>query len=79
MTPKTPTKKQLEEKLSETDNSKRESGSGKYRFDRKLGRLVKVSDRIPGVSARGESAGAEAGPCGRTECGGGSCAMDDLD
>lgn len=50
-----------------------DEATGTYKFDRKLGRMVKVSDRVPGLR-RGSSA-AEPGPCGRprSACGGGAC------
>lgn len=55
-----------------------ESEAGTYAFDKASGKIVKISDRIPGVSGRKRSASAgaseEAGPCGRMECGGGVCA-----
>lgn len=55
-----------------------ESGAGTYAFEKASGKIVKISDRIPGVSGRKRSASAdsseEAGPCGRMECGGGACA-----
>ncbi|MBI4369374.1 MAG: hypothetical protein HY547_04000 [Elusimicrobia bacterium] len=48
--------------------------TGSYVFDKQLGRVVKVSHDIPSVASR-DGADVEAvGPCGRTECGGGSCA-----
>lgn len=50
---------------------------GTYVYDKELGKVVKVSDRIPGVSGRGRRKGASAegvGPCGRQACGGGRCA-----
>lgn len=55
-----------------------ESKAGTYAYDKASGKLVKISDRIPGVSGRKRApsadASAQAGPCGRTECGGGACA-----
>ena len=52
-----------------------QSAAGTYVYDEVLGKVVKVSDRIPGVSANGRGGqAADAGPCGRTECGGGTCA-----
>ena len=60
------------------------SVAGTYVYDPELDRIVKVSNRIPGVAAKanrglGEGGnegefGGESG-CNRTECGGGSCAM----
>lgn len=55
-----------------------ESEAGTYAFDKTSGKLVKISDRIPGVSGRKRAPQADApgpaGPCGRMECGGGTCA-----
>jgi hypothetical protein len=51
------------------------SGSigGTYVYDKELGRLVKISDRVPKVASKGRS-GPQAGPCGPSACGGGRCA-----
>lgn len=54
-----------------------QSITGTYKYDPKLGRVVKVSDRVPGLKKSGGGSsdpGAEVGPCGRSECGGGTCA-----
>ena len=56
------------------------TNAGTYVYDAKLGKVVKRSDRIPKVSSRSRSASREtspapqAGPCGRSACGGGRCA-----
>lgn len=46
-----------------------ESVTGTYAYDKKLGRLVKVSDRV-----RRRAKPPEVGPCGRSACAGGRCA-----
>lgn len=49
--------------------------TGTYVYDEASDRVVKISDRIPSVSAKGKAkASAAVGPCGRSQCGGGSCA-----
>ncbi len=54
------------------------SATGTYVYDAALGRMVKVSGRVPGL-AKGSADGGfspesgQAGPCGRTECAGGAC------
>lgn len=50
---------------------------GTYVYDKELGKVVKVSDRIPRVSSKkGRStAKSSESPCGRSVCGGGGCAM----
>ena len=55
--------------------SSTDSTGGTYVYDKKLGRVVKVSDRIPKVASKGRGAASEMGPCGRPRagCGGGSC------
>jgi hypothetical protein len=52
------------------------SNAGTYVFDPKLGKVVKKSDRIPGVSGRKASPApaSSGGMCGRPQCGGGRCA-----
>jgi hypothetical protein len=51
-----------------------ESGAGTYVFDPKLGKVVKKSDRIPGVSGK-KGSPAPSGPSPRSGgcCGGGRC------
>jgi len=54
------------------------SVAGTYTYSKELGRVIKVSDRIPGIASRasvGSDVSEDAGPCGRSECAGGSCAM----
>lgn len=49
--------------------------AGTYVYDKELGKVVKVSDRIPGVSSkkgRG-SPKSSSGPCGGGPCGSGAC------
>ncbi|MBI5882174.1 MAG: hypothetical protein HZB91_03610 [Elusimicrobia bacterium] len=60
--------------------------TGKYVYDPKLGKVVKVSDDIPKVASAGKKdfpCGAEYSggdlPCGQGECGGGSCGMGGFD
>ncbi|MFA6318401.1 MAG: hypothetical protein WC943_13415 [Elusimicrobiota bacterium] len=60
--------------------------TGKYVYDPKLGRVVKVSDRIPKVAsaskktfACGADSRSESLPCGQGGCGGGSCGLGGLD
>lgn len=49
------------------------TSTGTYRYDKKKGKIVRVSDRVPKVSSKGKRASA-ALPCGRREkCGGGGC------
>lgn len=74
-------------KKTEKDKKPSSAGvTGTYVYDERLDRLVKVSDRIPRVASKAGKAGAEGnceapeggfGDCGRSACGGGSCAMDD--
>ncbi len=49
---------------------------GTYVYDKELGKVVKISDRIPGVSGRGrkssrpsEAMGPCGRPCGQNRCG----------
>lgn len=68
------------------EQPKAESITGSYVYDPKLGKVVKVSDRVPGVSSKGgkdfpcgaDSSGGDL-PCGQGECGGGSCGMGGFD
>lgn len=49
------------------------AATGTYRYDRKTGKVVRVSDRVPKVSSKGKSSSSSL-PCGRRgPCGGGSC------
>ena len=58
--------------LSRTDGNT----TGSYVFNKELNRVVKISSAIPKVASHGSEATSEdVGPCGREECGGGSCAM----
>lgn len=63
--------------MTKTSRKKKETSVvGTYVYDKKLGRLVKVSDRIPRVSARSQSSddascgqgACASGPCGRGMC-----------
>lgn len=55
---------------------KKESAGGTYVYDKKLRRVVKVSDRVPKVASKGRGNASATGPCGRpkSSCGGGGCA-----
>lgn len=57
---------------------KKESAGGTYVYDKELGRVVKISDRVPKVASKGRGgarSSPEVGPCGRprSSCGGGRC------
>ena len=56
---------------------KRETPGGTYVYDQKLGKVVKVSDRVPKVASKSSKLSMEVGPCGRSACGGGRCAGGD--
>ena len=53
---------------------KRDSAGGTYVYNERLGKVVKVSDRVPKVASKGKGRSSEASPCGRSVCGGGRCA-----
>lgn len=61
---------------SRKTSEKVSSGAGgTYVYDKELGKVVKISDRIPGVSGRSRKSGRSSeavGPCGRP-CGQNSC------
>jgi hypothetical protein len=49
------------------------AATGTYRYDKKTGKIVRVSDRVPKVSSKGKRSSPSL-PCGRSgPCGGGSC------
>lgn len=49
------------------------AATGTYRYDKKTGQIVRVSDRVPKVSSKGKRSSPSL-PCGRSgPCGGGSC------
>ncbi len=49
------------------------AATGTYRYDKKTGQVVRVSDRVPKVSSKGTRSSPSL-PCGRSgPCGGGSC------
>jgi hypothetical protein len=50
------------------------SKTGTYIYDKELGKVVKVSDRVPKAASKKGKRLAEAGPCGRSACAGGRCA-----
>ncbi|OGR43823.1 MAG: hypothetical protein A2X35_08915 [Elusimicrobia bacterium GWA2_61_42] len=49
---------------------KKESATGRYVYDKKLGKVVKVSDEVPGLKKGGS---AEAGGCPMKHTCGGGC------
>ena len=51
--------------------------TGTYVYDKDLNKVIKVSDRIPGVSAKKEGGSVEGLPCGQSQCHGGTCPMKD--
>jgi hypothetical protein len=57
---------------------KYDRAGGTYVYDKALGEVVKISGDIPKVASKSSGKsfgpGPAAGPCGRTECGGGRCA-----
>ncbi len=49
--------------------------TGTYVYDAALGKVIKISGRVPKVASHGGSSPAEdVGPCGRSACAGGRCA-----
>ena len=48
------------------------AATGTYVYDRELGRMVQVSEQVPGLK-KGRSPQPSAGPCGKSACGGGRC------
>ncbi len=66
----TTTKKPSKSQISETK-------AGTYVYDEKSGQVIQLSERIPGVSAKGKSSGGDFEPsCGKAQCcrGQGGCA-----
>ena len=65
---------------SPTKPQTKDSMGGTYVYDKVLGKVVKVSDRVPKVASKASggslSSADDARPCGRpqSQCGGGSCA-----
>lgn len=58
------------------------SNTGTYVYDKKLNKVVKISDRIPKISSREakeDSDFSESSPCGREECSEGTCAAGDAE
>lgn len=49
----------------------KKSITGRYVYDAKTDRIVKVSDRIPSIAGRGSKA--PSGGCGSGPCGSGAC------
>ncbi|MBI5624377.1 MAG: hypothetical protein HY924_11420 [Elusimicrobia bacterium] len=73
-------KRKKDQRSQETGGGK--GITGKYVYDPKLGRVVKVSDRIPKVASAGKKtfacgadSSSESLPCGEGGCGGGSCGL----
>ncbi|MBI5742985.1 MAG: hypothetical protein HY952_00385 [Elusimicrobia bacterium] len=58
--------------MKENKETKKTANTGKYVYDAKLGKVVKVSDDVPGLNKGGSSAGAGC-PMnqGGHKCGGG--------
>lgn len=56
------------------EETKKEAATGRYVYDKKLGKVVKVSDEVPGLKKGGSSEGGTCpmNPGGHT-CGGGGC------
>lgn len=49
------------------------AATGTYRYDKKTGQIVRVSDRVPKVSSKGKRSSPSL-PCGRSgPCDGGNC------
>ena len=49
------------------------AATGSYRYDKKTGEVVRVSDRVPKVASKGKSPSSSL-PCGRNgPCGSGRC------
>ena len=64
-------------KHSQTD-SKSDESTGTYVYDKTLGKVVKVSSKVPGVSSKGKDGGFDGMPSGSGCEGcpsGGSCGM----
>jgi hypothetical protein len=54
------------------EENKKEAATGRYVYDKKLGKVVKVSDEVPGLSKGGSSDGAGCPMnTGGHKCGGG--------
>ena len=50
-----------------------QAATGSYRYDKKTGTVVRVSDRVPKVASKGKSSSSSL-PCGRSgPCGSGRC------
>ncbi|MDE2293033.1 MAG: hypothetical protein KGL53_13200 [Elusimicrobia bacterium] len=75
MTTKTKTRKHPKPPKSAKAEPVSSGITGRYVYDRKTGRIVKVSDRVPSVASRRSSRpSCGEGPCGSGPCcGGGSC------
>jgi hypothetical protein len=68
------------DKKTKTHPKKEEDTTGTYVFDKTLGKVVKVSGRIPSVSSKGKggdfSADTPMPPCGQGSCpSAGTCGM----
>jgi hypothetical protein len=68
----------MEKKKKGTPNRPADDGNtGTYRFDKELGKVVKVSDKVPGLSKGGadfSGADAPSSPCSSCPSGG-ACGM----
>ncbi|HBL16549.1 MAG: hypothetical protein A2X36_07965 [Elusimicrobia bacterium GWA2_69_24] len=47
--------------------------TGTYIYDRELGKIVKISDRVPSVAAKVRKTAAKSLPCSDGGCSGGAC------
>ncbi|MBI4060578.1 MAG: hypothetical protein HY403_04040 [Elusimicrobia bacterium] len=64
----------MSKKIATRPRPASDEASGTYKYDRALGRMVKVSGRVPGLRKGGRGGSAPEPPCGRGACGGGRCA-----
>jgi len=60
---------------NEEELKDREKPTGTYVYDKEQNKVIKISDRIPGVSAKKEGSAGPELPCGQSECSGGPCPM----
>lgn len=73
MPAKTAAKKVTER--SSTPKAHNKSITGKYIFDKKLKKVVKISDRIPGLNKSGGNDGFDPSACDPGTCNPGMCGM----
>lgn len=63
---------------SRTPNKPADGATGTYRFDPKLGKVVKVSSKVPSVASKSgdkPACGDASSPCASDGCGMGGCGM----